>query len=470
MSSDGVRTESLDPRERDEGASLHAGEVVLDRYRVERPIGRGGMGEVYEATHITLGSRVALKLPLGKNPSGRGAARLLREAQLAASLDPDRVVRVLDVGVLGDGRPVIVLERLEGETLAERIERERRLDVVAAVDFTIGACLGLAEAHARGIVHRDVKPSNLFLAKRRDGTRVVKVLDFGVAALRASGETEDTRLTDSRAPVGSPPYMAPEQLRSREVDARTDVWGLGVTLFELLAGRLPFDGPSAAAVSAAIVADEPAELRTLREDVPDGLADVVRKCLTKGPAERPADALALARELAPFASSSERAQVLAQASAAALPNESLGQTNLSSASAVIATRGTVTGPVAPRSRRLVSVLAIAGVVTTVVVVLAARARSNAETAATSAPVTRPAAAEEARASATAPPAAAQTTAPSPTTSSQTASSSAELLTSTTAPPRPVKTSAKVPKAQASPPIASDPPPPRPTTILDERKF
>src|SRR5687768_11371164 len=126
MSSEGARTESLDPSERDEGASLRTGEVVLDRYRVEKPIGRGGMGEIYEATHVTLGSRVALKLPLGKNVSGRGAARLLREAQLAASLDPDRVVRVLDVGVLGDGRPVIVLERLEGETLAERIERERR--------------------------------------------------------------------------------------------------------------------------------------------------------------------------------------------------------------------------------------------------------------------------------------------------------------------------------------------------------
>jgi eukaryotic-like serine/threonine-protein kinase len=316
MSSDGARTESLAPPTAELGPSLPAGSLVLDRYRVERPIGRGGMGEVYEATHITLGSAVALKLPLRHGGSGSSAARLLREAKVAASLDPDRVARVLDVGLLGDGRPVIVLERLEGETLAERIARPPRLEVVEAVDYVIAACLGLVEAHARAIVHRDVKPSNLFLARRRDGSIVVKVLDFGVAALRlstegSSGEAVDVKLTDSQAPVGSPPYMAPEQLRGRPCDARTDVWGLGVTLFELLAGERPFAGDTAAAVGAAIVADPPLELEELRPDLPEGLAEVIRGCLAKDPKERPADAQTLARALAPFASQRERDQALA---------------------------------------------------------------------------------------------------------------------------------------------------------------
>lgn len=309
MSSEGPRTESFDSQEDPRGPSLRAGDLVLERYRVERPIGRGGMGEVYEATHVTLGSRVALKLPLAKRVSNRGAARLLREARVAASLDPERVVRVLDVGVLGDGRPVIVLERLEGETLAERIARPPKLSVVEAVDFTIEACLGLADAHAAGIVHRDVKPSNLFIAQRRDGSAILKVLDFGVAGFRAAKDDEGSRLTDSHTPVGSPPYMAPEQIRAREVDARADVWGLGVTLFEMLAQRLPFEGPSTAAISAAIVADEPENLRTLRSDLPDGLSELVHRCLSKQVSDRPMDARSLARELAPYASPAQRNSV-----------------------------------------------------------------------------------------------------------------------------------------------------------------
>lgn len=341
MSSEGPRTESFDSQEEAQSPSLRVGELVLEKYRVERPIGRGGMGEVYEATHVTLGSRVALKLPLAKRVSGRGAARLLREARVAASLDPERVVRVLDVGVLQDGRPVIVLERLDGETLAERIARAPELSVIEAVDFAVEACLGLADAHAAGIVHRDVKPSNLFVARRRDGSTILKVLDFGVAGFRAPRDGEDARLTDSHTPVGSPPYMAPEQIRARDVDARADVWGLGVTLFEMLAHRLPFQGPTTAAISAAIVADDPVSLRGVRGDLPEGLAELVSRCLSKVVAERPADARALARELAPYASITQRDNIGAAHTANSQDRVSLS--SLASARALSASRTIPTG-------------------------------------------------------------------------------------------------------------------------------
>ncbi len=306
MEPDADVTESLHPRASG-GGSLPVGSLVLDKYRVEREIGRGGMGEVYEATHTTLGSRVALKLPLSSNESTSAAARLLREAQVAASLDPDRVVRVLDVGVMGDGRPVLVLELLEGESLAEHIVRLRPT-TADAVDYAIGVCLGLSLAHARGIIHRDIKPSNVFLARRRDGTSVVKVLDFGVAALRGALET-DVRLTSSQSPIGSPPYMAPEQIRGLSVDARTDVWGLGVLLFELLSGRRPFEGPNPGAIGAAIVADPPASLRRLLPGLPAPLYDVVDACLDKEPARRPASVLELADSLAIHASPQVRAEL-----------------------------------------------------------------------------------------------------------------------------------------------------------------
>jgi len=321
MSGREVLTESVEPHGSGAVPSLAAGALVLGKYLIVKPIGRGGMGEVYEATHATLGSRVALKLPLGRRSSASGTARMLREAQVAASLDPERVARVLDVGVAADGRPVIVFELLQGETLADRLERGPAFGVTEAVDFAIGASLGLVEAHQRNIIHRDVKPSNVFLTRRRDGSTGVKMLDFGVAAIRSTTlpGSDDLQLTDPKATVGSPPYMAPEQIRSRPVDARTDVWGLGTLLFELLAGRRPFDGPTAAAVAAAIVADPPADLLTLRSDVPLGLANVVAQCLLKDATKRPADALTFARLLSPFASAARRAEVAAVATAETEP-------------------------------------------------------------------------------------------------------------------------------------------------------
>lgn len=470
MSSEGPRTESFDSQEEAQSPSLRAGELVLDKYRVERPIGRGGMGEVYEATHVTLGSRVALKLPLAKRVSGRGAARLLREARVAASLDPERVVRVLDVGVLTDGRPVIVLERLDGETLAERIAREPRLSIVEAVDFAVEACLGLADAHTAGIVHRDVKPSNLFVARRRDGSTILKVLDFGVAGFRASKDGEDARLTDSHTPVGSPPYMAPEQIRARDVDARADVWGLGVTLFEMLAHKLPFEGPTTAAISAAIVADAPANLGEVRSDLPEGLAELVARCLSKVVADRPADARALACELSPYASAVQRDNVGAAHALNSPERLSLG--SLASARGLNGSRtiptGSSTQPLKTKAPWLVAGVAVVALIVWLVVFNRASAPpsspvSSEETLPTGAAVVVELSTPQPATSVRGP------TAVASTVVAAIVSLETSVSSTSSAPPRSKSVTAAAPR-NSKPPITSVSAAPTATHIMDQRKF
>lgn len=282
----------------DRADALAPGAVVLGKYRVEGRLGSGGMAEVYEATHVQLGSRVALKLPLGRKAGATIAARLLREAKVGASLDPEYVVRVFDVGTLDDGTPAIVLERLHGKSVAEHLEQDGAVSPALAARWIRDVCRGLARAHDQGIVHRDVKPSNLFLEQRPHHADRVRILDFGIAQVRAAAEAEVTDgLTDSRAAIGSPPYMSPEQLRDPErVDARADVWALGVTLFELVAARRPFRGHGTALV-ASILSDAPPRLTDLVPEVDGTLADIVARCLRKDPSGRPADAGELGGEL-----------------------------------------------------------------------------------------------------------------------------------------------------------------------------
>ncbi len=294
-------------------ASLHAssdrsesgyapGRILLGKYQIVRKLGVGGMAEVYQAVHLQLGSQVALKLPLGRHTTAVGGARLLREAQVAASLDPERVVRVYDIGTLEEGTPFIVLEYLAGKTLAEALSDSGRFPVKMAAHYVFEACLGLSEAHRRGIVHRDVKPSNLFVEVRPDGSEKLKILDFGIASIRAAAAHGDevTTLTDSSVPIGSPPYMAPEQLRGvTDIDARCDVWALGVTLYQLVSGALPFRG-SATALIASIVSDPPPSLRSFDREIPADLERVVLRCLSKDAKDRYASASELAEALRPF--------------------------------------------------------------------------------------------------------------------------------------------------------------------------
>jgi serine/threonine-protein kinase len=260
------------------------------------------MGIVVSAMHVHLGERVALKF-LKPEMSGNQevVARFLREAQSAVRIKGEHVARVSDVGTLDTGAPYMVMEYLTGSDLGALIEKRGRLDVAQAVDCVIQACSALAEAHALGIVHRDLKPANLFLTTRADGSSLVKVLDFGVAKLLNNDPTKPP-LTANGAVIGSPLYMSPEQLLGKKtVDARSDVWQLGVILYELLTGTCPFDGRTMAEIMIAIGVHPAKPLRQVLPDAPPELEALISRCLEKDAAKRLPDVAALAEGLLPFA-------------------------------------------------------------------------------------------------------------------------------------------------------------------------
>src|SRR5579859_1889283 len=222
---------------------VNPGDLLAGKYRVESVLGARGMGIVVSARHEQLDHRVAIKFvrpeALGNQET---IERFLREARAAARLRSDHAAKVLDVGKLESGAPYMVMELLEGRNVEQVLEELGPLPMNVAVDWIIEACEAVAEAHAAGIVHRDLKPQNLFLARGVGDAMRVKVLDFGVSKSLGAPSSIDGSLTHTRAMVGSPLYMSPEQMRSsRTVDARSDVWALGVILFEMLTGQRPFE-------------------------------------------------------------------------------------------------------------------------------------------------------------------------------------------------------------------------------------
>ncbi len=235
------------------GQSLRPGDLVAGKYRVERVLGMGGMGVVVAARHAELGRKVALKFMRPDALDKGGVERFVREARVAASIESDHVAQVIDVGRTERGDPYLVMELLEGRDLSAVVASGPQRPE-SAVGWVLEACEGLASAHACGLVHRDVKPANLFLAQRAGGRAVLKVLDFGLAKTFTG---EDASLTTTGGVLGSPQYMAPEQLLARPLDARVDVWALGVCLFELLAGALPFEAPTVPALCSSILKEEP---------------------------------------------------------------------------------------------------------------------------------------------------------------------------------------------------------------------
>jgi hypothetical protein len=272
---------------------IQVGSIIGGRLRVDRFLGAGGMGVVVAATHLELDQRVAVKVlhdELAANPTI--VARFLREARAVANLRTDHVCRVFDVGRLDNGAPYIVMELLEGSDLGAAVARGP-VSPPFAVDYVIQACIALAEAHAAGVVHRDLKPANLFVTRRADGSPMLKVLDFGIAKAATAAEA---KLTHTASTMGSPGYMSPEQIKSaRDVDLRTDIWALGVTLFQLLAGRMPFAGTQLTEIAVNITTAQPAPL-----DVEAGLRAIVLRCLEKEPERRYPDVAALATALLPF--------------------------------------------------------------------------------------------------------------------------------------------------------------------------
>ncbi|HEY2511157.1 MAG TPA: serine/threonine-protein kinase, partial [Polyangiaceae bacterium] len=280
------------------------GTVLDGKFQIERALASGAAGDVYEAVHLGLGSRVAVKVlrPCSPETAGIRRKRFVREARVAARIQSEHVVRVFDIVAPEVGPTYIVMELLQGETLQERVRRLGAIPAPEAVDYVLQAAKPLAEMHDAGIVHRDVKPSNVFLARDADGNERIKLLDFGVAAFQQPVPRQrDSSLTFTDAIVGTPRYMAPEQVRAaKNVDARADVWALGVTLYELLAGVPPFDGQTVLAVLHQIEQKNPPKLAERRPDIPADLAALVHRCLAKDPAERPADARALSRALSAF--------------------------------------------------------------------------------------------------------------------------------------------------------------------------
>lgn len=263
------------------------GDVLAQKYRVESIVGRGGMGVVLSARHVQLGQVVAIKLltlPPDEDRRDEAIGRFLHEAQAAAKLQNDHVVRIYDVGQLDNGLPFMVMELLVGADLGTVLDERGALPEPEAVDYVLQACAGVAEAHRMGIVHRDLKPSNLFVTKRSDGLPLLKVLDFGISKQLtdpASGEALPT-FTNTRTLMGSPHYMSPEQVRdARRVDGRTDIWALGVILQELITDAPVFHGESFPGVCAAIVADAPMPVRTMRPDVSTALEAIIGRCLEK---------------------------------------------------------------------------------------------------------------------------------------------------------------------------------------------
>jgi serine/threonine-protein kinase len=256
------------------------GQILAGKYRVERIVGQGGMGVVVEARHVTLDERVALKFLLpGYATQPDASPRFLREAKAAVKIKSEHVARVADVGTLETGAPFMVMEFLDGTDLSNKLSKEGVLAVEDAVDYVIQGCDALAEAHGYGIVHRDIKPANLFLTRRPNGMPLVKVLDFGIS--KTTGPQVDS-LTKTSTAMGSALYMSPEQMQqARGVDHRTDIYALGVTLYQLLAGRQPFYADTLPELCAAVFTGTPTPLGSLRPDVPPGLAAVLEKAYAR---------------------------------------------------------------------------------------------------------------------------------------------------------------------------------------------
>jgi eukaryotic-like serine/threonine-protein kinase len=274
------------------------GDTIDERYVLERVIGTGGMGVVVAARHLTLDERVAIKFLRPKHSDAPDAVRrFLREARACAKIKNEHVVRVMDCNTLPSGVPYILMEFLEGTDLAHV---RHPLAIAQAVDYVLQACEGIADAHASGFVHRDLKPSNLFLTRRSDGTACVKVLDFGISKAMAEGPESSSTMTDTQSVFGSPGYMSPEQVRSaKRVDHRSDIWSLGVILYELLTGKMPFLGEGSNGTLASVIADTPVPAIELRPEIPAALGRVVSQCLEKDVALRIQTLADLARALEP---------------------------------------------------------------------------------------------------------------------------------------------------------------------------
>ncbi len=281
---------------------LKIGDVIADAYHVERVVGVGGMAVVAVASHLSQRQRVAIKMLLPATASSAEVVkRFEREQRTLMQLHSEHTLRIYGAGQQGK-LPYMLIEYLQGSDLAELLKNQGPVPIETAVEYILQASHAIGEAHSLGITHRDLKPGNLFLTRRTDGSPCIKVLDFGISKVTDRGpDSQEATLTKTQAVMGSPFYMSPEQMISaRNVDARTDIWALGVTLHELLTKTLPFAANTARQVCARILGDTPTPLRKLRPMYPQGLEEVILRCLQRRREARFANIADFATQLAEF--------------------------------------------------------------------------------------------------------------------------------------------------------------------------
>ncbi len=301
---------------------VNVGDLLLGKYVVERVIGAGGMGVVVAVRHRELGELYAMKFMLPAALVNEQAVdRFVREARAAAKLKSEHVAKVHDVGRLENGSPYMVMEHLTGSDLEGVLAQNGPLSAQVAATYVMQACDAIAEAHDAGVVHRDLKPANLFLTKRANGSPCIKVLDFGISKSLNPDEASNS-MTRTSAIMGSPYYMSPEQMRSsKNVDHRTDIWALGVILYQLSTGRVPFPGETITEVCSGVLSDEPMSLMQLLPGIPQEFDGLVRRCLQKRPEHRFGNARELGAALTAVAGGAPGTSGLNLQIAGALPGQ-----------------------------------------------------------------------------------------------------------------------------------------------------
>ena len=279
-------------------ADSFVGRTLDEKYLVEEPLGAGGMGEVYRARHLSMDRPVAIKFlnqRLVEDEAARG--RFHTEARTAVKLRHPNAVSVTDFGQTSEGIVYIVMELLEGRTLREILDREAPLETARAISIMLQASDAVAAAHEAGIIHRDLKPANILVTQSADQPAVVKVLDFGIATFSADDDEDATALAQTNSVIGTPRYMSPEQHNGNDLTAAADVYSLGVILYEMLTGMVPFSGSTPAEIAQKHANNQPHPPREVVAAIPEDIEHDVLHALEKQPVDRPANAGEFRREL-----------------------------------------------------------------------------------------------------------------------------------------------------------------------------